>query len=145
MRPGGLRIRAAIVAWKTQSYAATTTPKERSGDFERQSKRRKKLWQSRLNDLLQKWSKECKTMEDIRYMMVQGQLVDALPWRESPRRLKMRRNWQTTICGHGNMSIAQQFGGGGHQDSRSSWNKGTRDARDTQSAKWTGDARRTST
>eukprot|EP00731_Ephydatia_muelleri_P021055 Em0013g782a len=33
----------------------------------------------RLNDLLQKWTKECKTVEDIRDMMVQEQLLDALP------------------------------------------------------------------
>ena len=33
----------------------------------------------RLNDLLQKWTKECKMMEDIRDMMVQEQLLDALP------------------------------------------------------------------
>ena len=33
----------------------------------------------RLNDLLQKWTKECKMMENIRDMMVQEQLLDALP------------------------------------------------------------------
>ena len=65
----------------------------------------------RLNDLLQKWTKECKTVEDIRDMMVQEQLLDALPQfgsrKESPRRPKKLRSWQIITCGLGSMSIAR--------------------------------------
>ena len=34
----------------------------------------------RLTDLLQKWTKGCKTVEEVRDMMVKEQLLDALPW-----------------------------------------------------------------
>lgn len=67
----------------------------------------------RLNDLLQKWTKECKTIEDTRDMMVQEQLLDTLPrelkiWvaERKPKTSKDAADLQTTICELESMSIA---------------------------------------
>ena len=90
----------------------------------------------RLNDLLQKWTKECKTVEDIRDMMVQEQLLDALP-----RELKIWVAERKPKTSKEAAELADNYlrarkhehrtePSGGRQDKGSSWNKGTRDARD---------------
>ena len=90
----------------------------------------------RLNDLLQKWTKECKTVEDIRDMMVQERLLDALP-----RELKI---WVAEGKPKTSKEAAELVDNylrarkhehrtepsGSRQDKGSPWSKGTRDARD---------------
>ena len=90
----------------------------------------------RLNDLLQKWTKECKTVQDIRDMMVQEQLLDALP-----RELKIwvaerkpKRSKETAELADNYLRARKHEHrtepSGSRQDKGSSWNKGARDARD---------------
>eukprot|EP00731_Ephydatia_muelleri_P002491 Em0001g2491a len=90
----------------------------------------------RLNDLLKKWTKECKTVQDIRDMMVQEQLLDALP-----RELKIwvaekkpKRSKETAELADNYLRARKHEHrtepSGSRQDKGSSWNKGARDARD---------------